>query len=281
MNLRLVFWNCGVAPPRARQGAATTTVHAAASVVHAALKTGADAVALCEVDGNTVDQIEEELGKGFRAVSMTKPVGRSRWDLAIFYRSQRLRHRQPVPVYGRDQGSHIRAAQRMELTDRSTNTNVMLYLLHWRSRPAQRSHDHREKAAQLLKERVRKDLRENRRVVVMGDFNDEPFDRSVSKTLSTSRDPHRVMRHPDSMLYNPTWWLAAPSPTEPWEPFGTHRYSYGATSNCYALDQALTSAHYLDQRTRAAPLARTLHFSSLGLPTPGTLDHLPLELTLP
>lgn len=274
--LRLAFWNCGVAPTR---GTGKRSAAEAARVVDALLRRGADAVALCEVDEPTARQIHAELGRNVCLTSMTEPLGRSRWDLALFSRADRLRPRVPKPVVGRDEGPSIRAAQHLRLTPKPGDI-FDLYLLHWRGRRHSNGHTYRSRASQTLWASVAAGLRQDRRIVVLGDFNDEPFDRPLTE-LRASRDPHHVLKRPRGRLYNPSWWLAAPDPTDPWTRFGTYAYAQGETSGHYLLDQALTSAHYLDAATPALPRAHVVSFGSLGITAPTIMDHLPLELVLP
>src|SRR5690606_9301441 len=126
----------------------------------------------------------------------------------------------------------------------------------------------------------RDDLRADRPVIVLGDFNEEPFDPPLAM-LCASRDPEHVLRAPRERLYNPCWWLASPPAREPWAAFGSYGYRDGRTSGRYLFDQALTSAHFLDRGTGAAPHARILSLPSLEPSGAGTIDHMPLELCIP
>ena len=92
-------------------------------------------------------------------------------------------------------------------------------------------------------------------ILVAGDLNDNPWDRSVSSLLDSTPDPTlatRPPRFPTSKatnpvaaylslrprLYNPTWELLT---SPPGEPKGTYRFG----PDWYALDQILISAGML------------------------------------
>lgn len=278
--MRLVFWNCGVAPTR---GKGKRTAADAAAVVDAALRDGVDLVSLCEVNEEAVGEIRKAVTvKRTQAIAITHAEGKSRWDLAVFYRSERLRCRRGGPVLCRN-GDVARAAHSIRVHHLASEAELVLYVLHWRSRVSPGNpRDHRNRAAKALRADIDRRLEQGLPVVVLGDFNDEPFDAPVSEHLRASRDPTHVAAHP-SRLYNPTWWLASPRPDDPWAAFGsTSPYRTGTTSSRYLLDQALTSAHFLDAETRRAPRVRVYPDATSLLGAPGaTMDHLPLELTLP
>jgi len=77
-------------------------------------------------------------------------------------------------------------------------------------------------------------------VLFMGDFNDEPFNRSILEYLRSSRDEERVRRATSPVLYNLMWPLLAQ--TDP----GT--YFYGSDWNM--LDQFLVTKHMLQNTSK-------------------------------
>lgn len=274
--LRLRFWNSGVAPTR---GAGKRTSQQAGDVVRRCLDGETALVALCEVDRDAMREMAERVADpGVAWLCLDAPVGRSRWDLGAFFRTDLVRVEAGEPVTERAYGNHIRVAHSLRVGGERA---FRLYLLHWRSRLRADGAEHRDRAAYALARSIRHDLEFDVPVVVMGDFNDEPHDDSLGR-LEACRDPRHVMRLPGERLFNPCWWLAAPPGDDPWRPFGSYPHPGGRTSGSYLLDQALTSAHFLDREARRAPAA------SIGL-DPGfratdeyaTLDHAPLTLELP
>ena len=97
----------------------------------------------------------------------------------------------------------------------------------------------------------------NQRVLVIGDFNDSPFNTCISQIMNTTRDLHRVLKKPKfpktrgikavhsyfklrPRLYNPTWRLLTP---ETKEPGGTLYWN----SEWHMLDQMFFSAGLLQE----------------------------------
>lgn len=269
--MRLVFWNCGVAPVR---GKGKRSIHDTTLAIDATFKAGVDLIALCEVDDCSLERMHSELTPGVAAlVNLANREGSSRWDFGIFARVGSLGCEPMPPATGRDHGDLVKAAQSVRVWNGSGS--FRLYLLHWRSR-LQNAHSHRLAAAAALHGSIRDDLHSGNPVVVLGDFNDEPHDVSLT-ALNASRDPRRVLRDPSTFLYNPSWALACPSATEPWNGFGSFRHVGGRTSSRYLFDQALTSAHFLDEKSQVTPTVK-LHSIAAGN---ASNDHIPLELTLP
>lgn len=221
----------------------------------------------------------ELAGDGIRGVPLVDRVGGSRWDLGVFYRPEHIGCRQDEAAIARSSGTVVKAAHSVSIS--AGTAEFRLYLLHWRSR-LRGAADHRQEASIALRDSVRSDLEGDRAVVVMGDFNDEPFDGSLT-ILRASRDPRRVLRDRDAWLYNPSWSAVSPPHTDPWASFGSFAGRAGKTSDSYMFDQALTSAHFLDAATGAAPVVhvRRPQRTSPGVALSATMDHVPLELVLP
>ena len=275
MPLRLLFWNCSVAPTR---GLGSRSVSDTAGVVARAVEEGVDLVALCEVDDAAVSAIHQELGSlPVRALPLAGRVGGSRWDFGIIH-THALRCDDRPAVVGLSHGRTIRAGRRVVVSPTAGEGEFVLYLSHWPSRIYHRAYDLRAEASRSLREALRSDLEAGRPVVVLGDFNEEPFDTPLT-ILQSSRDPRKVVSGPTTWLFNPSWWLAAPTGPDPWANFGSAAYTAGKTSRRYLLDQALTSAAFLDEETRRAPSVRLVELPFRG--GSSTMEHAPLELTLP
>lgn len=265
----LVFWNCGVAPPRGRE---KRTVDEVADAVGLVFAQGADLVALCEVDKESFVSIRRKLrslGMGIASTNATGQAGpRSRWDIGLFYRRGAM-ELAADDILGIWEGEAVRVAVRTSVR-LASGTSLRLYVAHWRSQ-LRRADEHRRKAASLLYQKIARDLNADLPVVVLADFNLEPFHDDMVAGLATSRDPRVVLRYPKEKLFNPTWALVAPPPADPWGSFGS--LSYKQTR--WLFDQALTSSHFLDDTACRAPSVRIVPSNHRQN------DHDLLELTLP
>ncbi|MBL4633670.1 MAG: endonuclease/exonuclease/phosphatase family protein [Kofleriaceae bacterium] len=239
------------------------TAAQAAEVIKELLDKGIELVALCEVNEETATAIADMCNS--KVVTMCLKEKRGKWDLAIVFKKG-IRCEDPTRVLA---NNTIRAAFSWNIVS-DTGPSFHLYLLHWKSRLMDGGNDERECAAQALWANVSRRLSDAEPVVIMGDFNDEPFDRSVTKKLYAVRDPDFVRRNRMTSLYNPMWPLSCPPTEDPWGAFGSYAYK----GRRFLLDQAITSAYFLDHKSGRIPSVR-MHRSILT-----TNDHTPLELCL-
>lgn len=271
MPTTLAFWNCGLAPPA--PGKPKRTPAEAADAVRLSFSRGADLVAVCEVDREAFNAMKGHLrsaGLALRSTNLTKQAGkRSFWDLGLLF-GPTIRQIVPAHVLGEWEGQTVRVAARLSV-QLSSGLHLRLYVAHWRSQIWSGASQRRE-AARQLRGKVTSDLVANVPVVVLADFNLEPFDENMVDGLATTRDPRLALRHPKEKLFNPTWGWAAPPSTNPWQPFGSIAYKHTR----FLYDQALTSTHFLNESAGHAPYVRFI-------PPPPTQesDHDLLELTLP
>ncbi len=77
-------------------------------------------------------------------------------------------------------------------------------------------------------------------ILLMGDFNDEPFNRSIQEYMLGSRDPGRVKGSPLVRLLNLMW------PLMQGDDPGTYLYS----SNWNMLDQFLVSKAFIKNTSK-------------------------------
>lgn len=133
------------------------------------------------------------------------------------------------------------------------------------------------------------DIRGDIPVIAMGDFNDEPYDRSLETYALAVRSPNRVKskRARKPYLYNMMWSLMGPNK-------GTHNYDdtwsmldqvminrplfYRPGLHCYLDDAAIfTLSGMIDDNE---PVRFNRPSSSGGIIETGFSDHLPITLTL-
>jgi len=126
-----------------------------------------------------------------------------------------------------------------------TNQSFVAVANHWPSRTAGQymSEPHRMLVGETLSYVLSSEILAadpKAPVLVMGDFNDEPFNRSMQEYLLGSRDPDRVKRARNPMLMNLMW------PSMVGNDPGTYKYS----SNWNMLDQFLVSKGMLIQSSK-------------------------------
>ena len=127
-----------------------------------------------------------------------------------------------------------------------------VFVNHW---PSNYMNDSSQAERSRLAQHLRGKLREMpglSHVVILGDFNVEPFDAALGQELEASRSRDAVTKG-KALLYNPFWRLLGERQSlrealqQPRRSAGTYLYrSSNATSQWYTMDQILVSAPLLN-----------------------------------
>lgn len=275
----IVFWNCGLAPTKKNMLVAdAASCDAAAEMIRGLVQGGASMLGLCEVDEASISLLRRHFPVSFEVRPYVHALERSRWDLALAYDKEvwGLRGR-TIPITVGYQRHTYRAGCCTKFLHISTGTNVAVYLAHWRSR----LHDGglaRERCGEQLRQRIG---REKSHVLVMGDFNDEPFDKAL-ENLNATRDMHLARERP-GMLFNPFWrHLGHEDRHDP--ACGTYYHRNGDTTRWRTFDQILVSPEFLGEY--GLLYDRTRIIGALEAPTnsnPGNrsrTEHFPVAIDL-
>jgi len=122
----------------------------------------------------------------------------------------------------------------------NNSDTLHLFVNHWPSRwgGELESEEYRTFVASVLKHKTDSIFRKNAvaNILIMGDFNDEPTNISLSQVLSAKLEIQELM---DSTLYNLTYIITKSSQA------GTHKYQ----GNWTILDQFIVSGNLLNQKS--------------------------------
>lgn len=265
----IAFWNCGLAAlHEGNRGAENAAYEAAGRTIGRLVHDGAKMLGLCEVSDADLKRLRQFLPRSYTLRSCVRREDRLRWDLALAYDRDVWEHggtgRRVIARYGTHS---YKAGWRNPLRHRATGVDVAIYVAHWRSRLNDGA---------LARERCGVELgrsaaREKCSVLLMGDFNDEPFDKAL-ESLNTSRDIHLV-RENQRLLFNPFWRHLGHEDRNAAR-CGTYFHRNGETTRWRTFDQIIISADFLRDRGLcyqwAGPAPR---FDELR-------DHVPVQLAL-
>ncbi|HAV4977408.1 endonuclease [Acinetobacter baumannii] len=171
--------------------------------------------------------------------------GRLYFDTAVFYKKNHQ-----LIKYNRDDcqfatmglGSrNLKIFERYEFIHSEFGNLISLYLSHWPSRLQDNSLNTATISARLRFE-VEKDLDNNKEIIMMGDYNVEPFSDEMVHHLQSSRDRDIVLKKPN-IFYNPCWKflpLGANARVK-----GTYNYTEGNFHTWCVIDQILISSSFL------------------------------------
>lgn len=179
---------------------------AIAAMTNSATPYGPAVIGVSEIENESVMQdlvnAAPVAGRGYRIVHHDSPDRRGvdvglLYNPAFFNLLNVTNHRLDVGFPTRDQ---------MCVTGTMGGDTVAVIVNHWPSRLGgqERSSKHREAAAALCKQIADSlwQVNPNIGVIIMGDLNDDPFDKSCAEVLGARRSPDDVKPHG---FFNP-WW---------------------------------------------------------------------------
>ncbi|OWQ93444.1 hypothetical protein CDN99_02940 [Roseateles aquatilis] len=206
MQLTLAWWNTALSPTKRKNRGTPEEIGAAAAVIGRLIQAGADLVALCEVTDQDLAGIERHLTAtldDFVIRRTQDKVGSSHFDTAVLHRKcLSLGKGQSV---ARHQGARLLKAAQKFLLSLPDGSEIVLYVSHWPSRATLETPS-RTILGDILRGSIEDEMKERPAcsVVLLGDFNDEPFDPVMEQRLLSSRDKQLVKKK-DYLLYNPFW----------------------------------------------------------------------------
>lgn len=249
MRILLGWWNAGLSLPRG--GKASAVHHSAAiDVIAKLLESGIDVLGLCEVSLDDIKVFEEKFGRrGFGILHAQDAAGKSKFDMALVYRIDRLACDGPRPWTSAFGGRTFKIGCKFDLE--LPGKTISLIMAHWPSRrfyPADTKN--RDRIASEMRVML-DDLLSgaNKDVILMGDFNDEPFNRNMASILLALRDRTQAAAA-ESLFYNPFWNFVGSRPrhgsVETQDSIsGTHFYRLDHTECWWTFDQIIFSSSFV------------------------------------
>ena len=255
--LAIVFawWNTSLSPSVKPGRADDTTKQTAAQVVRLLLNHfKVDFLALGEVTSTDLDYLATESGaSGYSVSDGTLRRGRLKFDTGVFSKNDTLQVLSTTSMTDEYASQGIKVANRFDLRVAGAGDLMYAFVCHWPSRLwCHEGHPKRDKLAMHLHAAVQEvglASRNSPHVVLLGDFNGEPFDRSLSGHLFATRD-RGLVRQNASFLYNPFWrHLGEAQPHVPKQLCrtysGTCFHGSGDVTRWRTFDQMMFSAPFL------------------------------------
>lgn len=199
----ICWWNTRLAPYRGKKNH-PKHVEYIAQIFECLSTRDIDLFCLGEVNSDTMDALSQ-LSKDSRYVyeERTNKSQKQKFSMGIIYNKERVEIDRPI--YGLQKiGQRTRKVYQYFRVNLLGHLFLHVFIVHWPSRLRAHSGD-REKIAIFLRSEIDKvNNSGEEKVVVLGDFNDEPYDASVSEMLLATRDLALAQRDA-RLLYNPFW----------------------------------------------------------------------------
>lgn len=244
---RLVFgwWNTSLSPVGLERADANHKAIAEKVVKSLIVDLKIDCLALGEVTDANLTLLKECCGKQSLAThDGTLKSGKLQFDTGIIYDTERLTIKDEKSTVISHGGQNSKLANRIEFISACDSSSFHIFVSHWPSRVYTEDNIKRRKtlAIRLRDEidSIRKSIT-NASIILMGDFNDEPFDESMSYHLLATRDRCLATKK-EEFLYNPFWRQIGESEPHMW---GNNKKS--SAGSCFQKDGKETRWRTFDQ----------------------------------
>ena len=292
-RLTFAWWNTGLSPV-GRDRASQDDRQTASQIVAKLLDDfQTDFLGLAEVTEDDISFLASAHPRERYALyDGTLREGKAQFDTGAIYDTSKLRHLSDITSTIRHGNRQLKLLNRIDFLTPGDEQPFHVFLSHWPSPMAPESESARITHGAQLRSSVDQLIRFYRgdgRVVIMGDFNEEPFQESLAGQLLATRD-RRLASQEQSYFYNPFWrHLGESSPylydgTQP-SFAGTCYIRAGHLTKWKTVDQIMVSSIFLGRGKwhLNETLTRVLHLTPKGLnpkKTTGIFDHFPVITVL-
>lgn len=252
-----------------------------------------DILCLGEVSPNDLNYLHELIGDTFHIYDGTFRSENSRvtHDMCVIYKKEKLIFMDHADITKKNVtlGS-IRAGLELQFQHIQSGQDFFIYVLHWPSRTTKSYEEDTHKRYELGST-VRSAIqnctieKNGKYYIVLGDFNDEPYSKSITEGLGATRDRKLLLRKPE-LLYNPFWRhighpIAFPNDAHETMSCGTCYSSSEPTTNWATFDQILFSSSFLMGESwrlneEAVRIIRDFDLETIVYDSRYFFDHLPV-----
>jgi len=207
-KITLGWWNTGLSPA-GKQRASQAQLRSAVDIVqNLLLNEGVDWLSLGEVTKFDLDYCLNAIGLPMYAYfdGMFRQ-GRSQFDTGAIFNQACITSVCGAPIFDRFSNRTIKLANEISFTlNQDPASTFFLFISHWPSHIVPDSEDLRITLAARLCKEIQKlnDSVPNAHIILMGDWNEEPFHSCLQHHLLATRDRSLAQRQ-RSLFYHPFW----------------------------------------------------------------------------
>ncbi|MGF1881605.1 endonuclease/exonuclease/phosphatase family protein [Vibrio splendidus] len=252
-NIKIAFWNTALSPPVSSAARPSQEkLDQAVSIVLEQLTT-VSVLGLCEVSEEDITTISSSLPSNFKIQSIQDKLGRTWFDLAIIYDIDVFEDKSNISTKTTRHLNHdkIKVGAEVSLTWKETGNVIIVYVSHWLSQNS--DDEYRHAAAMALSLLVERNSNLGNQVILMGDYNDDPFSASISKFLGAVNCYSALSKGKGLLLYNPfarAMFVSSPfcqlSNQKP-KSLGSYYYAGGRERRYLTYDQIIFSPCFLEK----------------------------------
>ncbi len=238
------WWNTSLAPSGVSRSTAEQRIVACSVVTYLVKVCKADFIALGEMSEEDLQYLEETCDIiDYTFSSEITAAGRSFFDICYIYNRRKIFVSDSKDVLSVKGASTLKIAKKLELVVNGSESPFYIFVSHWPSRLwcAQNDADRHVFGIRLRDsiDQVSADTDTNPFIILLGDYNDDPFDSSLSQQVMASRDIDLVARR-SHLFYNPFWKYLSKQTSEH-QVSGSYFYKSGKITRWHTFDQIIFS----------------------------------------
>lgn len=290
MKLSFAWWNTALSPSGKPRANDEQKSFALALVNKLLADFEIDFIALGEVCGEDVRFFRQGLIDGFSIQTGNVDSSEIAFHTCFIWREHKIIGADVTNRVLLKGKRNFRLAQRVELAIADIDDRIYLFISHWPSRRYySQNHPIRHELGVRLRDAVNEALNKTQYIVLMGDYNDEPFDLSLSEQLQATRDKGFAQRK-RQLLYNPFWRhmvqpLNIEKISEATAAAGSYYHKQGDITRWRTFDQMIFSAAFLgDAEWRSNETLTGIidipEYSALVMKAKEIFDHMPIMGTI-
>jgi exonuclease III len=213
MELKIAWWNTGMSPPTTKKSAQNKRGDEGFLIVlrHLLVEDEVDLLGLCEVGPSEISAIGVFLdgleGGHLKVCSLYSSKGNSINDFCVIFDERKLSYIDHQYVNRKDEAKVFYKAGVKVVFSVCGESIFNVYLSHWQSRRSVPEKPHRAGLGNALRISINTVFEasgDNSHIILMGDFNDDPYEESMTNHLKATRDKSFVLEN-KRVLYNPFW----------------------------------------------------------------------------
>ena len=286
MKLSLAWWNTALSPSGKSRANVDQKTIALNLLNKLLIEFEIDFIALGEVSDEDIRFLRHRLTSGYSINDNNLDTGEIKFHTCFVCREQKITVTDSINRVLKTGNQNFRIAQRVDLLIAETNDLMRIFISHWQSRLyCQQNDPIRHHLGLRLHDAVDEAFEKSQYIILMGDYNDEPFDFSLSEQLKAPRDIN-FARNRKHLLYNPFWRhmvlpLSKENETEKGIAGGSYYHKQGTVTRWRTFDQIIFSVAFLGNsdwhlNEHLTGIVDIPEYSSLVLNNKVIVDHLPV-----
>lgn len=247
-QVTFAWWNTGLAPSAVSRSTQEQRDVACSVIAYMMAITQADLIALGEMSNEDFSYISNKLeSSGYCFVNEITAAGKSIFDICYAYNPSKVFVCATKDILSGRGKITLKVAKKLEILLAGSASLFHVYISHWPSRLWCSEHNFKRSVLGLrLRDQVEHiidNLPGKPLVVLLGDYNDDPYAQSLSDLLMASRDIDLVKRK-EELLYNPFWKHLSKVSAES-QVSGSYFYKAGEVTKWHTFDQVIFSHAFI------------------------------------